>query len=801
MAPPPQTAAHAPVCELSKLISGSDEMSRRCRSHDWGATALGPPAEWSPQLRTSVSLLLTVRVPMLLLWGPEHVQVYNDGYRLLMGARHPAALGQRNADCWPEFWAINKPLFDRVLGGESVLLEDARYPLDRDGSGVLRDAYFTLSWSPVPDADGSPAGVCVVALETTDQVLRRALEAERERVLEAERHARFRADRARERTERLLAFTESLSAAVSELDVAQAVLREGIPAVGAAAGAVLRWASDDPSALEIVWSEGFHVPELARWQRFPLSLRAPITDAIREREPVWVGSIDAVRERYPGLVPLAEATGFGGWLAVPFIVSDESSAGRRRVLGGFGVAFPGERPTNHDEREFLLALARQSAQALARASAYETATAARAAAEGARVRAERLRDVVVALSGAPDARAVYDVLIDEAREVLGAHAGAVAALDADHDELVFMGWFGYPDSVMGDWLRVPLAAALPLTDAVRSQAPLWVPSRAAMSTRWPHFVDAAQSVPSEAWAVLPLVLDGRTLGALALSFPVPRPHDPEVLAFAQALIGHCAQALERARLYDAERAARAEAEVANRAKSEFLSVLSHELRTPLNAIGGYADLLTEGVRGPITLAQRQDLERLRRANDHMIGLVSTILDFARIDAQQVTFEVRAVPIAPMLADVHSLMATQFDAKGVSCTLGPGCAEGFAEAKGALAVTADPDKLRQILLNLLVNALKFTPPAGQVSISVEGDVPGAMVLLAVRDTGRGIAPDQLERIFDPFVQVERHSTHSSQQGVGLGLAISRELARGMGGDLNAESPDGGGSVFSLTLPRA
>jgi len=781
-----------PADDLRRLFPGEEEMARLCRAHDWGRTPLGPTVNWSAQLRTTVTTLLGVRFPMLVVWGPEYVMLYNDAYRVLMGPRHPGGLGQRNADCWPEFWDINEPIFGRALAGETVTLEDACYPIDRDGSGVLRDSYFSLSWSPVPGADGLPGGVCIVALETTDQLLGRTLQAERERVLAAERAAR-------QRIERLQAFTAALSAAVSEMDVARAVLREGIPAVGAAAGAVLRFAPDDPGALEIVWSEGFDVPELAPWQRFPLTRPSPITDAVRDGEPVWIDGPSGMGARYPDLVALADATGFGGWIAVPFMVRDENAPQRVRTLGGFGVAFRGTHETDTDERALLLALARQSAQALARARAYEEATATRKAAEAARRRSDRLRDVMSALSGATDALAVFDVLVTEARLSIGAHACAVALLDAEETELRFVRWFGYPDDVMGEWLRVPLEAPLPLTDAVRSQAPLWVPTREAMAEGWPHFVEAAQAAPSESWAVLPLVASTKqAVGALALSFPEPLAADPELLAFAEALVGHCAQALERARLYDAEHTARAEAELANRAKSQFLSVLSHELRTPLNAIAGYAELLSLGIRGPVTEGQQKDLLRLRRANDHMIGLVNTILEFAQMEAGHISLNMDDVALRPLLADVHAIVAPQAGGKGVQLEIdGWGASVESAET----IVRADAEKLRQILVNLLGNALKFTEPQGQVRVSVEVDASPTHVCVLVRDTGRGIAPEELERIFDPFVQLDRHRTPDSQQGVGLGLTISRDLARDMDGALTVESMVGHGSTFRLRLARA
>ncbi len=239
------------------------------------------------------------------------------------------------------------------------------------------------------------------------------------------------------------------------------------------------------------------------------------------------------------------------------------------------------------------------------------------------------------------------------------------------------------------------------------------------------------------------------------------------------------------------------AEEANQTKSQFLATMSHELRTPLNAIGGYVQLLEMEVHGPVTGEQRTALERVQRAQHHLLGLINDVLNHARLAAGHVHYDVQDVAVDALVADVEALVAPQFAARGLTFVY-----EGWGES---LCVRADAEKARQVLLNLLTNALKFTEPGGHVDLACEPAGAATRgtgaVSLRVRDTGRGIAAAQLARVFDPFVQVDRALTHISQQGVGLGLAISRDLARGMGGDLTAESTPGAGSTFTLTLPRA
>jgi PAS domain S-box-containing protein len=237
--------------------------------------------------------------------------------------------------------------------------------------------------------------------------------------------------------------------------------------------------------------------------------------------------------------------------------------------------------------------------------------------------------------------------------------------------------------------------------------------------------------------------------------------------------------------------ARVEAVTANQAKSAFLTTMSHELRTPLNAVAGYSDLLLLGVRGPLAEGQRADLERIKRSGQYLLGLINDVLNFAKLDAGQVEYRFEDVQVGPLMESLEELIRPQVDAKGLRYDHG--------NCRVDAAMRADSEKVRQILLNLLANAVKFTDAGGEVSLLCGADVE--TVRMTVKDTGRGIPEQQLERVFDPFVQVDRHLTPMSQQGVGLGLAISRDLALGMGGSLEARSEVGVGSEFTLTLPRA
>ena len=230
---------------------------------------------------------------------------------------------------------------------------------------------------------------------------------------------------------------------------------------------------------------------------------------------------------------------------------------------------------------------------------------------------------------------------------------------------------------------------------------------------------------------------------------------------------------------------------ANRAKSEFLAAMSHELRTPLNAIGGYTELISMGVRGPVTQEQVDDLQRIKRSQQHLLGIINDILNFSRMEAGQITYEYSKVPVSSVIESVGHMIEPQMLTKNLELAVG--------ECPPDAVAWADKSKFEQILLNLLSNAVKFTNE-GAVTVVCDRHDEGR-VGITVNDTGVGIPSDQLERIFEPFVQVGRSLTQGHSQGTGLGLAISRDLARGMGGDIVVSSELGKGSQFRVTLPRA
>ena len=318
---------------------------------------------------------------------------------------------------------------------------------------------------------------------------------------------------------------------------------------------------------------------------------------------------------------------------------------------------------------------------------------------------------------------------------------------------------------------------------------------ASVDERYENFL---QSLGFCSYMVLPLKARGRLLGAFTfVGADRAQRFTPRDLLFAEDLAGRTAMAMDNVRLFQEAQSAKEEAvaavaraAIADRAKTDFLATMSHELRTPLNAIAGYAELLELGMRGPVTEQQRESIVRIRKSQQHLLGIVNDILTFAKTETGRIPLHLEVIKLTPALEQVHFLVEPMLTANEVQFD--------YSSCDAGLAVIADRDRLQQILVNLLSNAATFSDRGGPVSIMCE--VREHLVAINVEDKGRGIGDDKLEAIFEPFVQLSSGLTRTSD-GSGLGLAISRELARMMGGDVTVVSKEGEGSVFTLTLPMS
>jgi signal transduction histidine kinase len=338
-------------------------------------------------------------------------------------------------------------------------------------------------------------------------------------------------------------------------------------------------------------------------------------------------------------------------------------------------------------------------------------------------------------------------------------------------------------------------------NVIRSQQPLVIPrlDRTAIfrATDDPTTMRLLDEIGPTSFLCVPLVARGRAFGAMSFTMTDSgRVFSDDDANLAMELARRTAVAIDNALIYRRSIALRLEAEAASSAKSDFLAKMSHEIRTPINAMMGYAELLEMGISGPVSPSQAKQLSRIRASGEHLTSLVNEILDLAKIEAGRMSVEPTNARASDAIDVSLALVRPQAASKGVE--LGT-----RLDAAPSIEYIGDPQRVQQILTNLLSNAVKFTPPGGKVTLACStaprrGGAEGEeWACITVEDTGVGIARDDLERIFDPFVQVEGGYTRL-QGGTGLGLTISRALAQLMGGEISVESAVGEGSRFTLWL---
>jgi PAS domain S-box-containing protein len=587
--------------------------------------------------------------------------------------------------------------------------------------------------------------------------------AKRLRFVDADRARGYLAEReSRARAEQLQELSARLSAARTPRDVARVTLEAGREALGLRLGSVFVVTDGEQprDTLSLVHSMGYDEATTRAWGTVPNTPDTLAGDAVARREPVVVGRRSELLERYPALRPLVETTAYCGGAVFPLLSGGEAGAeaDAEAVIGMIGFDFDEERDVDDADRRFLGALAQLCAQALDRARLFEAEQAAREAAVAERRRLTLILDTLPVGVVVVDATAAVVHVNPATDDVLGSSLGAVSGLE-DY------GAYGgvHPDGrpyAPGDY---PIARALLHGEVVHQEL-----------TRYRR-------------------PDGKEIVASISAAPV-RGAAGEI-AFAVAAVEDVSE----------HEAAREAAVEANRVKSQFLANMSHELRTPLNAIAGHVQLIEIGIHGPVTDAQLQALGRVQRAGQHLLSLINDVLNYARLEAGRVEFDMQPTSLADAVREVVQIVEPQAQVKGVELHIV--LPEETGRDDGPVLVWADADKLAQALFNLLANAIKFTPARqstgepGRVTVRLPGaDEAAEEAQVFVEDSGIGIPEHLHEAIFEPFVQVRPGYTRE-YQGAGLGLAISRDLLRAMGGDLRVQSAPGEGSIFTITLRRA
>jgi PAS domain S-box-containing protein len=421
----------------------------------------------------------------------------------------------------------------------------------------------------------------------------------------------------------------------------------------------------------------------------------------------------------------------------------------------------------------------------------------RAAREAAEAAARRMRALQSVTEAALSRLSLDDLLrgvLARVRAALEVDTAAVLLLTRDGRTVCIRAAEGFQDGIEEMRMSVGEGIAGRIVAERRARVVDDVRTAGAMSTLLESGVRSLMGVP--------LLVDGaRATGVLHVGTFAPRHFGADELQLLTLMAERVASAVERARLDEEAEDARAEAEAANRTKSEFLANMSHELRTPINAILGYTELLEMGIAGAVNEAQRGQLARVRTSGQHLLRLINEILDIAKIESGRMSVEHRRANAGEAVLEAVALVEPQAAERGLTV-------ENHCRRADDVGYTGDPDRVRQILVNVLSNAVKFSDPGSTVSVEC-GTTPtphaeaelageGPWACIRVDDRGIGIAPEDVEAVFQPFVQAEAGYTRT-KSGTGLGLTISRRLARLMGGDLTVRSKLHEGSCFTLWLP--
>ncbi|OUL29889.1 hypothetical protein BV372_22625 [Nostoc sp. T09] len=476
------------------------------------------------------------------------------------------------------------------------------------------------------------------------------------------------------------------------------------------------------------------------------------------------------------LQELAPKSGMG----VPLIVGG-------RVLGAITLVSSCGR--HYDDRHLMLTeeLARRAATAVDNARLYTEAQQSRQAAEDAALRTTRLQSITAALSESLTPTQVAQVIVEQGMAALRASAALVAVVTPDSKELEIVSTVDYQEELIDSWRRFSINASVPLAVAVRTGEPVWSEPTTTSVTSNLYLDQTYANADYGAWISIPLTIEDRAVGGMSLAFAQMQEFSQDDRAFVLALVQQCAQAMERARLYEAEQTAREAAETANRIKDEFLAVLSHELRSPLNPILGWSNLLqTQNLDDQTSAYALKTIERNARLQAE---LIEDLLDISRILQGKLSLNSSPVDLVSVITAAMETVRLSAEAKSIAIHTMRDPEVG--------QVLGDSSRLQQIVWNLLSNAVKFTPEGGRVDIRLEQI--GTQAQITISDTGKGISSDFLPYVFDYFRQENSTSTRKFG-GLGLGLAIVRHLVELHGGTVQAQSQgEGQGATFIVKLP--
>ena len=681
------------------VFHGGGEMGVRMRAFDWGASPLGSPIEWPAALTALVDVTLASKQPMYVAWGPDLTMLYNDAYRALLGAKHPAALGAPFLEVWSEAREFLAPLVDQVFAGEPVHMDDITLMVDRGGSD--REAHFAFSYTPVRDRDGKVAGLLCPCSETTGQVL-------------AERRQAFRLD---------------LEEDLRGVDDPRLIVRMAVEALGRHLGASrVGYGEMQPDDRSILLESGFTDGIAPLAGMFPVaSFGQDSVDRQRRGETMFSDDVlaDPAFDDEPWTKIDTRA-----FVSVPL-----NRDGRLKACLYVNQRTP--RRWSLEDVELIEGVAARVWDAVERAQAERA-----------------MRDSMARFATLTQAipnqvwTARPDGGLDWVNDRTRAYAGT------DHIE---RGWMDlvHPEDqphVAAAWMEsVRTGKIYEVEFRIR---------RADGAHRW-HIV---RGVPQRD-------VTGEITGWIGTNTDIDDQKRAEFELTAAKLV----------------------AEEANVAKSTFIANMSHELRTPLSAIIGYSEMLQEEMEDGADASELAvDMRKIEGNARHLLGLINDVLDLSKVESGKMEVYVEDFDVAAALGEVAETVATLIGKKDNRLEL------DFAPDLGSMR--SDVTKTRQILLNLLGNAAKFTE-GGTITLAVWREVAGAEaedLVFSVSDTGIGMTPEQVDRLFQRFQQADSSTTRRFG-GTGLGLSLTKAFADMLGGSVAVTSEEGRGSSFTVRLP--
>ena len=651
---------------------------------------------------------------------------------------------------------------------------------------------------------GTAADVLAIGLYTAGWLIFCGLIDRMYRQGRQDRRLRLQAERVARQADRLAQLTAALGQARTPAAVVEASVQEPLHSLKADAGMLLLIEGDGQTA-ELARAVAFQSEDAERWQQVVLAGKSPVADAVGRGAPVIVETRDRWLAEYRETAKHLYGDGVAATVAVPLVIGS-------RVVAVVRLDFAEDRPFSADDREYLFALGPRAAQALDRTWEYEHAQRARIDAESLRARADqelaerqkielalrtsearyrglaartsRLHGLTAALSEAVTLQAVAQAVVHQGKIVVGATSGEVTLVvdGGKHFECMY----AEEGARAAETRRFPAESGLCATEVIRTGRPVFVGSFEELQERYWRSASIAADGGYVSSATLPLLVENTSIGVLAFHFTAPVNFDDDYRALLISVAQHCAQALDRARLYESAQRARAEAETANRLKDEFVSIVSHELRTPLNAMLGWTAMLQKGSLEPHVAGRA--LQSIHDNATRQARLIDELLDFSRLLAGRTRLDLEEIDLRDLIRGVVESMIPTAAATRLELRLSP---------IPPVVIFGDIRRLEQVFFNLLSNALKFTPAGGQVAIDAR--LIDGMVEVRVIDNGVGIEAEFLPHAFDRFRQADTTTTRS-HGGLGLGLSIARQLVEAHKGSIAVESPGRDqGSTFTVRLP--